>query len=74
MWISVRAEGDQFRLTIADDGMGLNQTPSEGLGLKNVADRLRTLYQDGASVRMEARETGGCRVTLVLPRRGVKPA
>jgi LytS/YehU family sensor histidine kinase len=69
----VHAEGDQFRVTIADDGMGLNE-PSEGLGLKNVADRLRTLYQDRASVTMEAREAGGCRVTLVLPRRGLKPA
>ena len=73
LWISVHAEGDQFRLTVADDGIGLNQ-PNEGLGLKNVADRLRTLYQDRANVTMEARETGGCRVTLVLPRRGVKSA
>jgi two-component system LytT family sensor kinase len=47
LWISVHAEGDQFRVTIADDGMGLNE-PNEGLGLKNVADRLRTLYQDRA--------------------------
>src|SRR6185295_352946 len=32
VWISVNAEGDRFRVTIADDGMGLNE-PSEGLGL-----------------------------------------
>jgi len=29
-------------------------------GLSNVAERLATLYQDRASVAMEAREGGGC--------------
>src|SRR5262249_30635104 len=39
-----------------------------GLGLTNVAERLKTLYRDRASVRFEARESGGSCVTLVIPR------
>jgi two-component system, LytTR family, sensor kinase len=67
--ISVRAEGDVLRLRVEDDGVGLaGRRESQGVGLRNVAERLATLYQDRASVAMEAREGGGCRVTVVIPR------
>ena len=41
---------------------------SAGLGLANVAERLATLYQDRASVTLEAREGSGSRVTVRIPR------
>jgi two-component system, LytTR family, sensor kinase len=67
--ISVRAEGEILRLCVEDDGVGLNvRKGSQGVGLTNVAERLATLYQDRATVAMEAREGGGCRVTVRIPR------
>ncbi|MGQ0659734.1 sensor histidine kinase [Sphingosinicella sp.] len=62
-----RAE-DQLVLAVADDGSGPGQ-PAAGLGvgLRNVADRLRGRF--GAAHRFAAgpTEQGGFRVTLALP-------
>jgi two-component system LytT family sensor kinase len=41
---------------------------STGIGLTNVAQRLTTLYQDQAHISLEPRETGGTRVTVLVPR------
>jgi two-component system, LytTR family, sensor kinase len=69
--ISARAEGDQLRLTVDDDGMGPSLRPPKGLGLANIAERLKTLYQDRASVSLEPREAGGSRATVLIPRSDV---
>ena len=40
--------------------MGLRRRPTPGVGLTNVAERLRTLYQDRAGLSAcEPREAGG---------------
>jgi two-component system LytT family sensor kinase len=56
---------------IEDDGMGLRPAsavaPNECHGLTNVAARLRTLYGDRSSVKLEPREGGGASVTLRIP-------
>ena len=44
------------------------RTPSFGVGLTNVADRLSTLYREQAHVRFEARAPGGSRVVVRMPR------
>jgi two-component system LytT family sensor kinase len=67
--VSVCAEGGFLRLAVEDDGMGLDgRRESQGVGLTNVAERLATLYQGRGSLAMEAREGGGCRVTILIPR------
>ena len=67
--ISVSAEDGFLQLRVEDDGMGLGaRQESQGVGLANVAERLATLYQDRASVALEAREGGGCRVRVRIPR------
>lgn len=66
--IAVRAESGHLRLTVADDGMGPSGRPSKGLGLANIAERLKTLYQDRASVSLEPREQGGSVATVLIPR------
>jgi sensor histidine kinase YesM len=63
---------------IEDDGMGPQPgaaaVTEECHGLSNVAERLRTLYRDRASVNLEARQGGGACVTLRIPRgEDVKP-
>jgi two-component system LytT family sensor kinase len=41
---------------------------SGGVGLRNIAQRLATLYHNQAQVNLERRETGGTCVTLLVPR------
>jgi two-component system LytT family sensor kinase len=73
--IAARADREHLYLIVEDDGIGLmppsarqrNGEP-EGLGLANVSDRLRVLYQDRASVVLEARQGGGARATVRSPR------
>jgi two-component system LytT family sensor kinase len=71
IWISAHLEGDQVCVKIEDDGMGLRPAsavaPNECHGLTNVAARLRTLYGDRSSVKLEPREGGGASVTLRIP-------
>jgi two-component system LytT family sensor kinase len=90
LWISAQPQGEQVRLRVEDDGIGPawsslqpngrapatsgHRSGSPGLGLANVAARLKTLYHDRASVVLEPREGGGSRVTVLIPRGdGVKP-
>lgn len=40
---------------------------TNGVGLKNVAARLHTLYRDRARVRLEPRAAGGSLVTILIP-------
>jgi len=70
IWISAQIEGDDVCVRIEDDGMGPSSVPvptDECHGLTNVAARLHTLYRDRASVKLEAREGGGARVTVRIP-------
>jgi two-component system, LytTR family, sensor kinase len=46
----------------------------DGVGLTNVAERLKTLYWDRASLSFEPRAAGGSCVTLLLPRSTGSPA
>jgi len=77
LWISAEAHGNQLRLQVEDDGVGpaigvskLNGSDgrSNGVGLENVAQRLNALYQDQGRMTFEARQAGGTRVTILLPR------
>ena len=60
IWITARIEQDRLCVKIEDDGMGPPSipaaAPNECHGLTNVAGRLRTLYGDRASVKLEARD------------------
>ena len=51
----------------APSGNG-NHAGSSGVGLENIAQRLNALYQDQGEMILEARDAGGTRVTILLPR------
>jgi two-component system LytT family sensor kinase len=75
LWISARFHDERLLLQVEDDGIGWNGnrfentlTKPQGVGLKNTAERLKTMYGNGASMEIGPRETGGSRVTLLIPR------
>ena len=71
IWITAKREGEAVRIEVADDGHGENAdlaaTPSTGVGLANIRDRLSQAY--GAAHRFETRknERGGFSVILEIP-------
>ena len=75
LWIYAHPDGERLCLRVEDDGLGPSAGGSThmGHGLTNIAERLRTLYQDRASVTLEPRPGGGSRATILIPR-GPRPA
>jgi two-component system LytT family sensor kinase len=68
--VRIRAAADRGRLmiTVEDSGGGfvVTPTPTPGLGLRHVTDRLRALY--GTDARMDIRSSElGTTVTIELP-------
>jgi len=66
--IEARVVGRQLQLTVSDTGDGVDlQTSGAGVGLRNVRDRLDTLYGGSASLELMERSGGGFSATLRLP-------
>ena len=68
--VSVRAqrEGDTLRLSIEDDGVGMRADSRDGVGLRNVQERLRTLYDQAAKFLISTRPDGrGTLVSITIP-------
>jgi sensor histidine kinase YesM len=68
---------ESVEIKIRDDGPGLaaaNGTTGGGIGLANTRARLRELYGDAASLKVENAERGGVVATMVLPFRAVLEA
>jgi signal transduction histidine kinase len=58
------AAGEELRLVVADDGVGIGDAKSAGLGLKNLRQRAERL---GGSVELGTSREGGTRVTWHVP-------
>lgn len=73
--LKIRAgrDGRFLKLEVEDDGVGfaesaLSQEGSRrGVGLKIITERLKTLYQAGASMEFESANALGSRVTILIP-------
>lgn len=66
--VAAREESGRLHLDVTDDAAPVGKTqPGGGIGLRNVADRLRARYGDDASCRCEQGQDGGYRVDLDLP-------
>lgn len=66
-------DGDFVRLAVEDDGVGpdaaVDSKPNgSGVGLKIIAERLRALYDDRASLSIEKAAVCGSRVTILIPK------
>jgi len=69
--ISIRAQETKETLSIevTDDGPGFSGTPSNGVGLANVRDRLEQRYGAGQSMQLASAPGGGALVRISLPLR-----
>jgi two-component system LytT family sensor kinase len=64
-------DGAFIKLEVEDDGVGFAELAPEsarrGVGLKIIAERLKTLYKAGASLEFESANALGSRVTILIP-------
>ncbi len=64
-------------LSVEDNGVGLkradreNATPSMGVGLRNIEERLRTIYGSKGTLVLQNMALGGSRATLQFPAGGI---
>ncbi|MET3109121.1 two-component sensor histidine kinase [Oxalobacteraceae bacterium GrIS 2.11] len=72
--IAVKAERvnldgqEKLILTVRDDGLGFaNSVAGTGIGLSNIRERLRQLYQDQAALSLETNDENGVTARIILP-------
>lgn len=69
--ITAKPRGDTLRLTVRDDGAGLNGLHTgNGMALGNLCERLQLLYKEGAEFHLKeiSETTGGAEAILEIPR------
>jgi signal transduction histidine kinase len=65
--VEIRFRTDAVEVDVADDGVGGSEPPTEGGGLRGIAERVAAL---GGELTVGPGESGGFRVRAVLPLRG----
>ena len=75
--IRARKQTDYLELTVEDNGVGasaprkLSERKSTGLGLRNVEERLQTVYHGNARFFFESKPRSGTRAQILIPIGGV---
>ena len=70
--IESKLEGAQLQISVQNSGAprargGTANQPAQGIGLRNTAERLKTLYANDQKFQLQWPEAGGCQVTVELP-------
>ena len=65
--LSVKRVGGGIAITIADTGLGFQDSKSNGIGLKNVSERVKQLYGNAGSLSIEDNQPCGTRITILIP-------
>jgi sensor histidine kinase YesM len=66
--VSAARTETMLRVEVRDNGSGVAQTNGrEGIGLRNTRDRLEQLYGSDQSLSLDAIESGGMCVTVMIP-------
>lgn len=64
--LSAKRIGNKIAITVADTGLGFQHSTSNGIGLKNVRERVKQLYGDAGSVSIEENQPSGTRITIAF--------
>ena len=68
VWIHARRDGDLAVITVADDGVGFSAAGGgTGIGLKNLRERLRLVYDGHAALAVIANMPAGVAATISVP-------
>jgi hypothetical protein len=69
LWLKIRAEHERLLIEVRDAGPGLgsDQPPGTGIGVKNTAERLKYLYGADHSFQLRTLEGGGLLVAIDVP-------
>lgn len=68
VWIYARRDGDLAVITVADDGNGFSTVGGgTGIGLKNLRERLRLVYDGHAALAVVANMPAGVAATISVP-------
>ena len=71
IWITAAREGQAVRIEVDDngksDGTDIAASPSTGVGLANIRDRLAQAYGDNHRFETQSEITGGFRVFIEIP-------
>ncbi|MCK5541735.1 MAG: histidine kinase [Desulfobacterales bacterium] len=65
--VIIPGKEDVLKIEIADTGVGIDSELSSGIGLENVKNRLKTLYQDKGFILFETNKPSGLKVTIGVP-------
>jgi LytS/YehU family sensor histidine kinase len=70
VWIRAREEYRHIVVSVGDNGVGFNAQgkPGQGVGLRNVRERLEIFYRGRASFTIGSAASGGTEAMLVIPR------
>jgi sensor histidine kinase YesM len=64
--LSAKRMGSKIAITVADTGLGFQNSTSNGIGLKNVRERVKQLYGEAGSVSIEENQPSGTRITIAF--------
>jgi sensor histidine kinase YesM len=65
--VSAQKQGERLRIAVADDGLGFGETPGDGVGVRNVRDRLAALYGPAARLELSSGVGAGATATMSIP-------
>ncbi len=65
--LSARLHNDRIEVEVVDNGLGFQSTTSDGVGLKNVRERLEKIYGARASLVIQDNPPRGTRITISIP-------
>ena len=65
--MSASVAGTMLQVDVRDNGVGFNMHADEGVGLANIRERLRLLYDGRAELVIEAPVEGGTYASIRVP-------
>jgi len=73
--IRVKELGDELKITVSDNGVGISEerleelftAKSDRIGLKNIKERIDNLYDDSTELNINSQKGEGTKVNIILP-------